>query len=51
LPDRHYNSFADMAHEMAIARFYAGIHYKQGVYAGLEVGARVAANILRSVRF
>jgi len=26
-PARHYNSFEDLAQEMAIARVYTGIHY------------------------
>ena len=50
-PDRHYNSFAELAHEMAIARFYAGIHYKPAVFAGVNVGRKVAQNILQHVRF
>lgn len=50
-PDRHYNSFEELGQEMAIARVYAGIHYKPGVYAGLEVGKKVAQNILNKVKF
>lgn len=51
LPARHYNSFDELAQEMAIARFYAGIHFKPGVDEGVKVGARVARNILQHVRF
>jgi hypothetical protein len=51
LTARHYNSFEEMAHEMAIARFYAGIHYKPGVFAGVNVGKKVAQNILANVKF
>lgn len=51
LPARHYNSFNELAQEMAIARFYAGIHYKPAVYAGVGVGSKVAGNILLKVRF
>ena len=50
-PARHYDSFAELAHEMAIARFYAGIHYKPAVLEGLNVGRKVATNILNKVRF
>ncbi len=51
LPKRHYNSFDELAEEMAIARVYAGIHYKPAVYAGVAVGKKVAQNILNKVKF
>jgi hypothetical protein len=50
-PSRHYNSFEELADEMAIARVYAGIHYKPAVYAGKNLGKRVAENILSHVHF
>lgn len=50
-PARHYNSFEDLAQEMAIARVYAGIHYKPAVYAGLALGKKVAQNILSKIEF
>ena len=51
LPAHHYNSFEELAQEMAIARVYAGIHYKPAVYAGVAVGKKVAQNILEKVHF
>jgi len=50
-PSRHYNSFEELGQEMAIARVYAGIHYKPAVYAGLALGKKVAQNILNNVKF
>ncbi len=50
-PARHYNSFEELAQEMAIARVYSGIHFKPGVDAGVLLGKRVAQNILTKVRF
>lgn len=50
-PARHYKSFEELAQEMAIARVYAGIHYKPAVYKGVEVGKKVAQNILSKLRF
>lgn len=51
LPKRHYNSFEELAQEMAIARVYAGIHFKPAVYEGVKVGKKVAQNILDRVHF
>ena len=48
---RHYNSFEELAQEMAIARVYAGIHYKPAVNAGVALGKKVAQNILQAVKF
>jgi PAP2 superfamily len=50
-PSRHYNSFEELAQEMAIARVYAGIHYKPAVNAGVTLGKKVAQNILDNVKF
>jgi hypothetical protein len=50
-PSRHYNSFEELAQEMAIARVYAGIHYKPAVYAGVALGKKVAQNILNNIQF
>jgi hypothetical protein len=50
-PSRHYNSFEALAQEMAIARVYAGIHYKPAVFAGVALGKKVAQNILTNVHF
>lgn len=50
-PQRHYNSFEELAQEMAIARVYAGIHYKPAVNAGVALGKKVAQNILQTLKF
>ena len=50
-PARHYNSFEDLAQEMAIARVYSGIHFKPAVYEGVALGKKVAQNILNNVHF
>ncbi|HEX2605911.1 MAG TPA: vanadium-dependent haloperoxidase [Flavisolibacter sp.] len=50
-PARHYDNFEALAQEMAIARVYAGIHYKPAVYAGLALGKKVAQNILSQLHF
>ena len=51
LPARHYNNFEELAQEMAMARVYAGIHYKPAVFAGVALGKKVAQNILNRVKF
>ncbi|MEO7444327.1 MAG: vanadium-dependent haloperoxidase [Ferruginibacter sp.] len=51
LPARHYNSFEELAQEMAIARVYAGIHYKPAVFDGTILGKKVAGNILNNIHF
>lgn len=50
-PARHYNNFEELAHEMAIARVYSGIHFRPGVETGVQVGKKVAQNILAKVQF
>jgi len=50
-PSRHYESFEALAQEMAIARVYAGIHYKPAVNAGVTLGKKVAQNILQNLHF
>ncbi len=51
LPPRHYDNFEALAQEMAMARVYAGIHYKPAVFAGVALGKKVAQNILNKVKF
>jgi len=50
-PARHYDSPEALGQEMSIARVYAGIHFKPGVYAGLELGKKVSTNILSNLHF
>ena len=51
LPPRHYNSFSEMAQEMADSRVYAGIHYQATCDKSLVQGKKVAANVLNTVKF
>jgi hypothetical protein len=48
---RPYNSFRDMVDDIGKSRVYAGIHYTYSCTEGNKQGARIAANILNSVRF
>ncbi|WP_346319952.1 vanadium-dependent haloperoxidase [Chitinophaga sp. YIM B06452] len=43
---RSYPSFAAIAQEAGLSRFYAGIHYLPSVEAGLQQGIKVGENIL-----
>jgi hypothetical protein len=51
LPDRSYNSFHEMAKEMADSRVLAGIHYQASCDKGLWLGNKVGENILSKVKF
>ena len=51
LPPRHYNSFNEMAQEMADSRVYAGIHYQATCDKSLVQGKKVAENVLNTVKF
>ena len=44
LPVRSFPSFAAAAKEAAISRLYGGIHFREGVEAGLVQGACVGAH-------
>lgn len=43
---RNYASYMAIGLEAGLSRFYGGIHYKQSLDDGTEVGIRVAENIL-----
>lgn len=51
LPARHYNSFNDMAIEMANSRVYAGIHYQATCDKSRWLGLKVAQKVLNTVKF
>jgi hypothetical protein len=51
LPARHYNSFNDMAIEMANSRVYGGIHYQATCDKSRWLGSKVAQNVLGKVKF
>jgi hypothetical protein len=42
---RTYSSFYNIAEEAGLSRFYAGIHYKYSINAGLSQGNKVGINI------
>ena len=51
MPARSYNSFHEMAKEMADSRVLGGIHYQASCDKGTRQGERVAQNILNRVKF
>jgi hypothetical protein len=51
LPARTYNSFHEMAKEMADSRVFAGIHYQASCDKGTWLGNKVGQNILSKVKF
>jgi hypothetical protein len=48
---RSFNSFEDMAKEIANARVLAGIHYRNSCLRGLKEGKTIAKNVNRELRF
>lgn len=48
---RSYNSFYEMASEMAESRIYAGIHYQASCDKGAALGKTAAQNILKQLKF
>jgi hypothetical protein len=48
---QHYNSFKDVANQVALARVYAGIHTSLACRAGLQEGKKVAENIDNKLDF
>ena len=51
LPKRDFNSFHEMAKEMADSRVFAGIHYQASCDKGLWLGNKIGQNILNTVKF
>jgi len=51
LPARSYNSFNEMAKEMADSRVFAGIHYQASCDKGTWLGNKIGQNILSKVKF
>ena len=51
LPARSYNSFYDMAKEMADSRVFGGIHYQASCDKGRWLGIKIGYNILYGVDF
>lgn len=48
---RSYNSFADMAKDIAGSRVYGGIHYQASCDKGLQMGDKISQNILSKLKF
>jgi hypothetical protein len=48
---QNYNSFKDVANQVALARVYAGIHTRLACEAGLQEGLKVAQNIDGKLKF
>ena len=50
-PSRSYTSFTQMMNEISDSRFYGGLHYKATLDKSEVQGAKVAQNILATVKF
>jgi hypothetical protein len=50
LPKRSYNSFHEMAKEMADSRVFGGIHYQASCDKGTWLGNKIGQNILSKVK-
>jgi hypothetical protein len=46
-----YNSFYEMANDIAISRVYGGIHTRHAVEEGITQGIKTAQNIDKKVKF
>lgn len=46
LPERTFNSFYEAASEAAISRLYGGIHFRQAIENGKELGEKVARKVI-----
>jgi hypothetical protein len=50
LPNRSFNSFIDAANEAAISRLYGGIHFRQAIENGKDMGRNVGNHVLDKIR-
>ena len=50
-PPRSYTSFTQMMNDISLSRFYGGLHYIETLDKSEEQGAKVAQNILSTVKF
>ena len=48
---RSYNSFDEMVEDIGKSRVYAGIHYTYTCVESAKQGARIATNILNTLKF
>lgn len=49
--ERTFSSFHNMAEEMSISRFYAGIHYQKTLRTSLIFGRAIGINTIKSIEF
>jgi len=49
IPDREFYSFSDAANEAAMSRLYGGIHFRQAIENGIELGKMVGNKVLERV--
>lgn len=50
MPPRSFTSFEHASDEAAISRFYGGIHYKTGIYKGVEQGQEIGTHVLKQLK-
>lgn len=50
LKPRKFTSFNQAAKEAAMSRYWGGIHFKDGIENGLEVGSRIGQSIVNDLR-
>ena len=50
LKSRKYNSFNEAAKEAAISRYYGGIHFKDGIDNGVDVGLKIGNFIVNRIK-
>lgn len=49
LPERTFNSFIDAANEAAISRLYGGIHFRQAIENGKDLGRNVGNHVIEKL--
>jgi hypothetical protein len=50
-PPRSYTSFTQLSNEISDSRFYGGLHYRETLAKSTVQGAKVAQNILGTIKF
>ncbi|MEP6948713.1 MAG: vanadium-dependent haloperoxidase [Ginsengibacter sp.] len=50
LPVRHFNSFMLAANEAAISRLYGGIHFRDAIVNGQQIGREVGETVLKKIQ-
>ncbi len=47
IPDRIFNSFSDAAGEAAMSRLYGGIHFREAIVNGMQLGKLVGEKVIK----